>query len=256
MQIYALDHKSRSVHARAAERGISYTCPECSKEVRMRGGLARQPHFYHLIATSCILQGKSLTHLQIQYALQTMLSPGQILLEFRFPQIGRVADVVWPAQKLVFEVQVSPIRATEVLARNRDYAKVGYRVVWILHDRRFNRSRITGAEGALRFSPHYFTNINAFGKGFFYDQYADFHFKRRKRRSSRFPVSFKQVLLVNRKQLPSHFPEARKKWPFSFNGDLFQQKIYWQPPANPSWKVLILRFFRSLHHFLLEKTTY
>ena len=256
MQIYALDHKSRSVHARAAERGISYTCPECSKEVRMRGGLARQPHFYHLFATSCFLQGKSLTHLQIQYALQTMLSPEQTLLEHRFPQIGRVADVVWPAQKMVFEVQVSPIQPTEVLARNRDYAKEGYQVVWILHDRRFNRARLTGAEGALRFSPHYFTNINAFGKGFFYDQYAQIHFKRRKRRSQRFPVRFKLVLPVNPKQLPSHFPDARKRWPFSFEGDLFQQNIYWQPPLKPSWGALLFRFFRSLHHLLLEKLTY
>ncbi len=222
----------------------------------MRGGLSRQPHFYHLIATSCILQGKSLAHLQIQCALQSMLFPEQTLLEHRFPQIARVADLVWPAQKLIFEVQVSPIQAAEVLARNRDYAKEGYRVVWILHDSRFNRSHVTGAEVALRFSPHYFTNINAFGKGFFYDQYAHFHFKRRKEHSNRFPVRFKRTFPINCKQLPSHFPDSRKQWPFSFEGDLFQQKIDWKPPSKPSWTLFLRRFFRSLHHLLLEKTTY
>ena len=256
MQIYALDHNSLSVHARGAKRGTGYTCPECSQEVRIRGGVSRQPHFYHLSATSCIMQGKSLIHLQIQYALQKMLSPEQILLEHRFPQIGRVADVVWPAQKLVFEVQISPISAPEVLARNRDYSKEGYQVVWILHDRRFNRPRITGAERALRYSPHYFTNINAFGKGFFYDQHAHFHFKRRKARSPRFPIHFKQVLPVNPKQLPGHFPDTRKQWPISFKGDLFQQKVQWQAPSKPSWTLSLRRFFRSLHYLLLEKTTF
>ena len=258
MQIYALDHMSRLVHTRAAVRGIKYTCPECHQEVRMRGGRVRRSHFYHPDATSCVLHGKSLTHIHIQCALQNMLSPEQVQLELRFPEIGRVADVVWPAQKLIFEVQVSPIKAEEVRARNRDYAKAGYRIVWILHDRRFNRSRFTAAEAALRFSPHYFTNMNAFGKGFFYDQYACCRFKRRRERSQRFPVCFKKLIPVNPKQLPRHFPEPRKHWPLSFEGDLFQRgSYYWLPPKRRGfWARPFVNFYRLVYHLLLEKTTY
>ncbi|MFC2049496.1 competence protein CoiA [Chlamydiota bacterium] len=258
MQIYALDHASRLVHARTAERGVVYICPECSKEVRTRSGRVRQPHFYHLDATSCVLHGKSLIHLQIQCALQSMLSPEEIQLERRFPRIARIADVVWPAQKLIFEVQVSPISSLEVRARNRDYAQEGYQVVWILHDRRFNRSRVSGAEVALRFSPHYFTNMDALGKGIFYDQHAHFRFKRRQTRSHRFPVRFKRLFPINPKQLPRHFPEERKRWPFSFEGDLFQKGTYWLPQAKTplAWIRPLTRFLRLIHHLLLEKTTF
>jgi competence protein CoiA len=254
MQIYALDHQSRLVPSNKAVRGITYLCPECSSELRVRGGLARQVHYYHVNKSSCILHGKSLTHLQIQLSLQKMLTPEHVQLECRFPPINRIADVVWPSERLVFEVQISPISPEEVKARNRDYAKIGYRVVWILHDRRYNRSRLTGAEIALRSSPHYFTNINALGRGIFYDQYATVLFKRRQKRTSRYPVHFKKLMPVNPKQFPRHFPAARKAWPFSFSGDLFQKNIAWIPPPK-TWHHMFLRLYRFAFHFLLEKTT-
>jgi competence protein CoiA len=256
MQIYAHDPTRQLVHAAHATRKEHYTCPACQSEVRVRQGIVRQPHFYHPQTTPCALHGKSLTHLQIQYALQRMLASERVHLEHPFPSIGRIADVMWPAQKIVFEVQVSPISGAEVRARCRDYTQAGYQVVWILHDRRFNRFRITAAEIALRFSPHYFTNINALGKGFFYDQYAFFRFKRSLHRSKRFLVHFKRPTPVNPKQIPRHFPQERKKWKISFEGDLFHRSLTWHPLHSSPWYSPLIRSLRLLYHLLLEKTTY
>ena len=117
---------------------------------------------------------------------------------------------------------------------------------------------MTPAEVQLRFSPHYFTNINAFGKGFFYDQHSFIRFKRRIKRSRRFPVRFKQVIPLNTKQLPRQCPLERRRWVLSFEGDAFQREDAWQLPDQPPfslWK-WFLRPYRLVLHLLLEKTTY
>lgn len=257
MQIYALDHLNRTIHVEKAHRGHTYTCQECQKPVRLRGGKLRQRHFFHLETTPCRLHGKSQTHLNIQLALKQMLSPQEVLIEHPFPFIGRIADLVWPDQKLIFEVQVSPISAQEVRNRNADYRRAGYRVIWILHRRKFNRSRITPAELALRTSPHYFTTINAAGKGCFYDQHSTIRFKRRIKRSRPLPISFKHLLPIDLKQLPRQFPEERKQWGISFKGDLFQHAQLCLGVKKLSlWHNLLLRPYRILLHHLLEKTTY
>ncbi len=199
--------------------------------------------------------GKSLIHHQTQKLLQQMVGNEQLSLEQRFPEIGRIADAVWLSQKIIFEVQISPISAEEVRARNRDYLKAGFRVVWILHERQFNRSRLTPAEIALRFSPHYFTNVDASGKGYFYDQYASTRFKRRRRRSPRLPIRLDRLLPIPTKQLSRHFPSERSKWSLCFEGDLFHTDWNWTSRRRR----LLRRFlgvFRVLHHLLLEKTTY
>jgi competence protein CoiA len=154
--------------------------------------------------------------------------------------------------------KVSPISADEVQKRNRDYSRIGYKVIWILHDRQFNRSRMTAAETHLRHSPHYFTNINAFGKGIFYDQYALVRFKRRIKRSNRFPVRFKQVSPINFKQLPRQFPSERKKWDLCFAGDLVHRRFLWEGSEKKRFFLVqwLLHSYRILLHLLLEKTTY
>lgn len=255
MQIYAVNSLGALLNAQHAKRGEVYQCPECHTSVRLRGGHLRQLHFYHLNSTPCKLGGKSLTHLQIQYALQKMLGPDQVFLEHRFPQIGRIADLYWPSQKLVFEIQVSPISADEVKERNHNYCQIGLQVVWILHDRHFNRPRLSPTETYLRYSPHYFTNINALGRGIFYDQYVSTRFKRRLGARRRFPVKFTKITLVGDKQFPRHFPSERKKWNLSFEGDLLQRGFSIEKSPFPLIQTLI-RPYRILFHFLLEKTTY
>ena len=50
------------------------------------------------------------------------------------------------------------------------YGSLGYSVVWILHERSFNKWRVTAAEQLLSNHPFYYTDIDADGRGTIYDQ--------------------------------------------------------------------------------------
>jgi competence protein CoiA len=171
MSLHAYDSNSCLIQAKRARKQINYYCMECKEIVRVRGGPYRQSHFYHLEPTHCRQSQKGPIHLQLQLYFLNSLSSVDCKLELPFPSIRRIADVAWISEKIVFEIQYSPIRGEEVLARNRDYASEGWQVVWILHDRRYNQFRLTDAEKALRTWPYYYTNMNEQGKGFIYDQF-------------------------------------------------------------------------------------
>ena len=172
MQLYAHDEDGQVVSAVQAQRQRNYLCLECQGKVRIRAGFHRQHHFYHLQLTpGCRQSQKSLEHLQTQIHLQRIIGQNACHLEYRFSEVNRIADVAWPTEKLVFEVQCSPISAKEVAARIQDYRKIGFEVVWILHEQTFGQQRLTAAELRLRNHPCYFCNMNADGEGLIYDHF-------------------------------------------------------------------------------------
>lgn len=172
MQLYAFDNDFEVVAAAHAEKQKNYLCLECRGTVRIRKGQHRHVHFYHLThSDACRLSGKSLIHLQTQIFLHSLLPAGESHLEFRIPEINRIADLAWIPQKIIFEIQCSPITAQEVHERIQDYASQGFQVVWILHDKRYNQWRMTAAEQYLQDKLFYFTNIDAYGRGMIYDQF-------------------------------------------------------------------------------------
>lgn len=172
MQLYAFDFQKRPISAKQAVKRHDYFCIECGSIVHLRSGIHRQRHFYHLEPSrSCRLNGKSMDHLQVQYRLYNLFPPNECQLEHLFSNIKRIADVVWFPQKLIFEVQCSGITATELKERNEDYHLLGFRVIWILHDRQFNQWRASAAEIFLQGLPHYYTNIDDKGYGIIYDQF-------------------------------------------------------------------------------------
>ncbi len=260
MQIYAFNEKRNLICASRACRHQNYFCLECRGIVHLRGGEWRRLHFYHISPHErCALAKKSLIHLQVQYALQKMLSPEEVLLEQRFREINRIADVVWPAKKLIFEVQCSPISAREIEARNNDYQQIGYFVVWIFHDRRFNRYKLTSAEYYLLPHPHYFTNINILGNGLVYDQWAFIRNGQRVKRTPRFPIYLKQLRPLNRGQISPQFPFDRQRWKLSFKGDLFHRPFAFPFCRTPKERFSLLKWiicpFRALFNLLLEKAS-
>src|SRR5581483_7947193 len=91
---------------------------------------------------------KSIAHLKIQHHLKSLLNTA--ILEKPFPEIKRIADVVWEEEKIVFEVQVSPISKEEVEERCLDYEKMGYTPIWILYNKNFNQNVLSQAELFLR----------------------------------------------------------------------------------------------------------
>lgn len=205
MQLFALDQDGHPIAARNANKKREYICLECQAAVRCRSGPHRQAHFYHLRPTAaCKLSGKGMAHLQAQSRLLQILPEGECFLEHRFPNLNRIADVAWLPRRLIFEIQCSPISADEIAARNRDYASIGYQVVWILHDDRYNQRRVSDAEQALKDHIHYFTNIDANDQGLFYDQHERIKGSFRLHKSLPFPVDLSQP-----KENPLHFAGDR-----------------------------------------------
>ena len=171
MQLYALK-ETLPIFAKDAEKGETYICPECASFVRVRGGPLRQPHFDHVkTSKTCRQHQKSLEHLHVQLRLLEALSSEEAQIEAPFPKIGRIADVAWHTKKIVFEVQCSPIALAEVTSRIFDYQREGYAVIWILHDKQFNKTFLSAAERHLRGTPCYYTNCDKVGNGAVYDQF-------------------------------------------------------------------------------------
>lgn len=216
--------------AQQAVKKLDYACLECGSIVRVRGGLHRQNHFFHIEPNRiCFLSGKSMAHLQVQCYLQRLLPEGECFLEHRFPEINRIADVVWVKQKFVFEVQCSAITAVEVSQRNQDYQSIGYQVIWIFHDQQFNQWRVSAAENSLYHYPHYFTNMGQSGSGIIYDQFSLIKGGLRKKNREKLQVNLSKPnfikpssreLLVLCTTLPKLVIERVKSADYYFEGDI------------------------------------
>jgi competence protein CoiA len=228
MQLHALDQKNQLTFAKRALKHTDYFCLECQGIVRLRGGIHRQDHFYHLQSNqSCRLNAKSMIHIQLQYYFFNRLPREDCLLEHRFPEINRIADVYWVSEKLIFEIQCSPISKDEVEQRNKDYRSLGLNVVWVLHDMRFNQWRISAAEMFLGRHPHYYTNMDAVGNGIVYDQYQLIHQGIRHIKMEPLPVDLicrKEITKTdfNKMQIPELILGRMRHWPFCFKGDMIE----------------------------------
>lgn len=269
MQLYALE-KQVLIHASEAVKRRDYRCPECLGRLRVRSGENLTPHFYHIKrADGCHLQNKTAEHLQTQLFIQASLPGQNVVLEKEFPEIGRIADVVWEDEKIVFEVQKSPISLKEVKERNDNYAQVGYYTVWILHDQTFNKHKVKNAEEHLRMHHlAYFTNISASGFGIIYDQKEQIHLLKRMWKSKPFSLCLRDVKKYqdcnnNKTDLvSSKVPkviETRIQFGIYFNGDLLERYLknpgeFWNPEKRKKrsfWKQAAAHY-TSLLNGLLE----
>jgi competence protein CoiA len=248
MQIFALNNQNKVVQASEAAKKQNYTCLECRAPLRLREGEIRQAHFYHVQPNKkCSLHQKSLRHLQVQWRLQQLL--GNCQLEVPFTAIKRIADVVWFDEKIVFEVQCSPITAQEVLQRNKDYNSQGFQVVWLLHDSRYNQWRISSAENALTCSPHYFTDIDRQGDGIIYDQYAYVYQGFRKEKTTKCPIDVTQVI---RQIHPLPKRIRSREWPLFFKGDLVSRPCPSVQQIEERWDLRLKPKRNLLRNYLIR----
>jgi competence protein CoiA len=239
MQICALDIKGNLIFADGAHKHQDYLCIECQQIVRLRRGIHRTAHYYHLQPNrKCRQDGKGMPHLQLQYYLKNHLPESEVELECRFPKIGRIADVAWHPQKIIYEIQCSPISSEEINARNADYASVGYQVIWIFHDSRYNKQRLSAAEISALRHPHYFTNMNAKGEGIIYDQCS---LVVNHQRTHRLPMLSVDILspisLTERKRqkkIPIILQQRANSWPIGFRGDTLD-RFFDESPENISF---------------------
>ena len=90
------------------------------------------------------------SHYYIAQAVKTQLADQEVSVEKRFTQINRIADLVWEPRKVIFEIQCSFIEPQEVTQRIQDYESIGYDVIWLLDDAKFNQTYLTKAEVLIR----------------------------------------------------------------------------------------------------------
>lgn len=271
MQLRARDEKDRVIFAHQAKKQHNLYCLECGGVVRLRSGIHRQAHFFHIKPpANCRQSGKSMEHIQVQSYLKNLFGEDSSL-EHPFPEVGRIADCVWHSQKLVFEVQCSSITQKEVAERNLDYASVGYRVVWILHDKLYNQSRLTAAELWLQNHPHYFTDMDADGKGSVYDQVVSMERGFRKILLKAVPVNLCEIYTAISLPLEGLLLERFVHWKMGFSGDwmhLFQKDdsrehiLQLLPKASQEtrksmlllmWERCVVMPYRILFDYFLEK---
>lgn len=170
MQQYALSTSGEWIGAQEAVHQVDYVCPECRGQVRVRRGEERAAHFFHRSeGSSCRLRLKDGVHESVQDWLIEMLGIEGCTKECYFSEIGRVADVAYQPKQIVFEVQLSPMSAQEVVARTTDYWGIGWHVIWILHAQTFGHYRASSFEEAVLSFPHYFTNVG-FREGCVWDE--------------------------------------------------------------------------------------
>jgi competence protein CoiA len=248
MQFFALDD-DRSINAALAEKHRDYRCPECSRVIRLRSGPHRQPHFFHLEADShCRQHQKSAEHLHVQLRLLSLFK-GAVFMEKPFASIGRIADIAWETEKIVFEIQCSPISQEEVQARCRDYRSFGFEIVWVLHEKNFNKWRLSAAESSLREQTCYFTNISSKGKGIIYDQFDICQGSKRLFKGPPLPVFLDVPQCMNHTSEDSNLPltlHVRSKgWALFFRGDLWD---HWKRGLNP---MQIAQRFQKLEEQIL-----
>jgi competence CoiA-like predicted nuclease len=257
MQRYALSENGTRVFAEEALPQVDYLCPECQGKLRVRQGEIKIAHFFHYEGTrECRWRTRFQTHTIIQEILSQQLGLHYCTLECFFPEISRIADIAFHPQKIVFEIQISPISEKELIQRTSDYWKTGWHVIWILHIEQFGSKRASSAEAALQTIPHYFTDLGS-KRGTLWDE-ASFVYK--KKRIWFFPLSRIKLStlspLVHSAPPQIHLPsttfdsstawlEYRKKsWSCSLEGDFLTQgcpSTLHLPKKMPSRSDLFLR---------------
>lgn len=196
------------------------------------------------------------SHAAIQNFIKEALPGTQ--LEKNFTEIGRIADVVYFPKKIIYEVQCSSIDLQEVIKRNRDYKSIGFHVIWILHDRHFNKTFVPPAELYLRKRGAYYTSLTPQGYGFFYDQLDFFDGALRVYKGN--PLILKNFLPTKISSIPYSYPNFLKTrlqhQPYALTGDLMStldlkevkklEKLY--TPKHPMkewlskhWNALLMR---------------
>lgn len=236
MQFYALDKHNTPVSAHRASKKRDYFCVQCKSRVRLRSGDHLKHHFFHIDPNrKCVLHQKGMIHLQLQDYLLKHLPDHDGQMEYRFKEINRIADVVWLSEKIVFEIQFSPISTEEVLARIQDYSSLGWTVVWILHDFRYNQFVAAPAEKCLIPFPHYYSNMNAKGVGMIYDQFQMRENGFLVESLKKIPVDLSSLHRINNQNpIVSDLKFAQKRidaWSVFFSGDLIDLSTH-QPNSD------------------------
>lgn len=245
MALYAVDDDDL-IYAGEAEPGKIYWCADCFGPVKRRRGKNWLPHFYHLTsAPQCRLYSKTEDHFLAQIQLQKIFPEGVVQLERPFIQINRVSDACWESEKIVFEVQCSPMTEKEAEGRIRDYQTIGYDVVWLLDDQRYNKRVLRPAEEYLRRQNTYYISIRQGWSSECYDQFEVFSEGRRAKKGKRMKIDLQKIARTPKKPFnPDLFPKqiTQLNAPVYFHGSRMQRALQGHLLTMQYWRGLEIQF--------------
>lgn len=165
------------VLARDSEKGRTYNCPGCNREVILHKGRKKVHHFAHKPPVSCsFAAGETLAHLESKQAFYDHFKSLGLAVEVERPLdfngVKARADVYVPTTKgipAVIEIQHTNISLDEIEQRTKNYAKLGVAVCWVpLIDIDKLPVEVGGSNGWLveRYSPKPFERwIHGFNYG-------------------------------------------------------------------------------------------
>lgn len=221
MPLYAQDADDL-VFAADAHPEKAYKCLECSLPLQLRRAPGRVPHFYHRkTSPACRLYSKSEEHLLLQVQLQKLIPDA--ILERPFRQIRRIADLAWEKEKIIFEIQCSKISVEEATQRIEEYGSLGYEVIWILDDRKYNQWALRPVEPLLRKTQAFFATFRRHTSSLFYDQFEICTETRRLKKSRPLPIALSHPSPLPLLDFPSSWPsqvQQRTQRRHYFPGDL------------------------------------
>ncbi|SDN20059.1 competence protein CoiA [Alkalicoccus daliensis] len=132
-----------------------YTCPVCRKEVFTRGGKGKvRKHFAHRHNSSCLRINETEEHALAKTVLCTWLETYgyKPYVEKVIPEAdGQRADILvyMGGEKVILEIQHSPLPEMEFVKRQFNYLKAGYTVIWLgikNYTKKVNTGKITNLE--------------------------------------------------------------------------------------------------------------
>ncbi|RQV99396.1 MAG: hypothetical protein EH225_11685 [Calditrichaeota bacterium] len=126
------------------KKGLPVTMGCCGGPGHLRISRKGTQHFYHAVDTDCPHDNESKEHLEIKYLIYRICTSEQWETSIEFPSSDRtwIADVFAQkdGQKVVFEIQLSPISSADLLARDMKYRNEGIESYWLL-DNNLDRAK-------------------------------------------------------------------------------------------------------------------
>lgn len=162
-------------------------------------------------------------HKNVQHEIVRRLEGQKVSIEKSFKAIRRVADVYWHEKKIVFEVQCSNLTLSEAIERTKDYQSIGITVIWLLHDKTFNRKIISRAERYLRMNKALYTNIDGLNEGAIYDQMDQTLYRTRLNRGRALPIDILDHKKLRNKK---RFIRFKSPWCLKKVYERFLTKLY------------------------------
>jgi competence protein CoiA len=130
--LYGKTKQGTIEHAANATKCSNYYCPLCCQKLMLKQGKYKRTHFAHF-EISCTHKEESYVHYHAKYSLGRAIKDlGMVVqIEPYLKACHQIPDILIN-NKIILEIQCSPITVEQLQTRTSAYNKLGYIVIWII----------------------------------------------------------------------------------------------------------------------------